>query len=393
MQHQKTAIATATAAIRAAANISLSDSTSKEKLFVPITTNIRFSIPRRFEGGAFFDNGQTKNKELLIQTRSDLNLSDFWNYKVLLTIFKEYGDDGFPMEMVMTSWIDADGNTYITDEPLVELCMRLTLFVYLHNNTQDILHMQTEGYLYEDLQYCRSLLQRRLANLPCSNRFRTLYTVFLRRFELFEFLFRANDILFFWLIQTIRPSRVERDLEKDLNDVKEILQKLKKMRLPEKLQKCIEDRFKLPDSSSSCRVDCLSQYDESDWKITINKLIANCNNAVSCTRFEKSARLFSMSDRIFNSTRYSTSTFFYGQTTFLTLSEVQEFYESASKLNAKLKNGVFNFDKTICPLEKRQTTLTIKFPFPKFTTPLNDMIAYLRLVHSRLQSILPCCKC
>ena len=325
---------------------------------------------------------------LLVQMRSDLNLSDIKNYKVLLTIFKENDvEKRFPMQMAMTTWMDSDGNTYITNEPLVELCMRLTLFVYLHNNTQDMVHMQTEEYLYQDLRDCCSLLRRRIINVSRSDgdeRFHLLYTVFLRRFQLFELLFRANDILFFWLLQTIKPFQTERNLDEDVNRMKEILHNLKNMNLPEKFQKCLEDRFKLPDSFF--RFDFQSQYDESDWKITINKLIANS----SWTPFEQSARRFSLSDRIFNSTRYFTSTFFYGQTTFLTLAEIQEFYASASKVNAKLKNGVFRFDKTICFPKRKQTVLTIKVPFPEFTTPIKNIVEYLRLVHSRLLSIWPC---
>ena len=357
---------------------------SDSKMIVPITTNIKFSIPRRFIGGTFPEVSKVNKKDLLVQIRNDLDLHDIWNYKVLLTIFKENGDDLFPIEMAMTGWIDSDGNTYTTDEPLVEMCMRFMLFVYLHNNTQDMLHMQTDEYIYEDLRYCCSLLEKRLTKLPNGDRFRVLYTVFSRRFEFFELLFRANDILFFWLSQTVRPFKTERKLEKDLNTVNEILQKIEQFSLPEKFQKCIEDRFKLPDSSSDY---------ESDWKITINKLTAK-EEGGPCTSFEKSAGLFSMSgwlsSRIFNSTRFSTSMFFYGQTTFLTPSEIQKLYMSASKINAKLKNGVYIFDKNVCSLNKKQTSLTIKKSFPKFSLWIENPKAYLRSVHLRLQSAWPC---
>ena len=350
---------------------------------MPITTNIRFSIPRRFEGGAFPEIGKANKNDLLLQIRNDLDLRDIWNYKVLLTIFKENGDHLFPIEMSMTVWRDSDGNTYTTDEPLVELCMRLILFVYLHNDTQEMLHMQTDEYLYEDLRYCRSLLENRLSKLSSSDRFHRFYTVFYKRLEFFELLFRANDILFFWLSLTVRPFNTERDLEKDVKTMNELLQNMEKFALPEKFKKCIEDRFKLPDSSC-----CYDDY-ESDWKITINKLIAK-GGGVPCTSFEKSAGLFSISKRIFNSTRFSTSMFFYGQTTFLTLSEILELYMKASKINAELKDGVFKFDKITCPLGKRQTTLTIKRSFPKFSLWVEDFKAYLHSVHLRLLSVLPC---
>lgn len=314
-------------------------------------------------------------------------MADIKNYKVLLTIFKEYDERVFPMEMAVTRWMDSDGNTYITDEPLVELCMRLTLFVYLHNNTQDMRHMQTEDYLYEDMHYCRTLLEKRSAKLRRDDRFRILYTVFSRRFELFELLFRANDILFFWLSQIARPFKTERDMEEDVDRVKKLLKKMTEFRLPEKFKKCIGDRFKLPDPSSGG-----FQHNESDWKITINKLHASFDKAMAPrASFEKSAELSSISGRIFNSTWCSTSTFFYGQTTFLTPSEVQIFYESASAINAKLKSGVFRFDKSAYPPDKRPTTLTIKKPFPKFSLWIEDPLAYLRSVRSRLLSVLPCC--